>query len=43
MNKSLKKVADMQTGRSSHSIVSHKKGIFIGGGMSENDEVLNKF
>ncbi len=43
MNKSLKIVADMQAGRSSHSIVSHKKGIFIAGGMTENDEVLKKF
>ena len=42
-NKSLKAVADMQAGRSSHSIVSHKKGIFIAGGMTENDEVLKKF
>ena len=37
MNRSLKHVASLQVGRSSHSIAFVKNNIFIVGGMADND------
>ena len=42
LHKSLKKVSELNIGRSSHSIVCVKKMIYIVGGMIENEKIPKK-
>lgn len=42
LSKTLIQVAELLIARSSHSIVCHKKLIYIVGGMTENDENVKK-